>query len=269
MKYLAILVSNFLLLASIASAQVDGINIISENYTVSGSYGYEWWQGSGFSFDPGNFLYSADSGTFGGSSADGTPVSFSYAAPSPPGVFPATIFGQNWTSGLSESHNISTFAYHFNSTALGNGLPIASSSGTSYYLNSANSFIKSTAQASWQFQPIASNEQLVMNIAQGGGYFQDQNLVVTLSDLTDMNSLLNYNYTSGGIDYIANSYAFALNPNDQYQLSITSTSEIYDSDNLTQQFTASVEPAPEPFVSSIFSLALFIFIGSRKYFQST
>jgi hypothetical protein len=267
MRYSAIWVFIFLCLSkTLVLAQINGVNINSENYSVSGSYSYEWWQGDGFSLDPGNVLYSTDSGTFGGSSNDGTPLNVNYAAPSPPRVFPTVIFGQPWTSGLSVNHNIGTFSYQFNSAALGNDFPVTSSGGSSYYMTGANySFIKSTAQANWLFQPIAANEQITMNISQGGSYFQDQNLVVTLSDVTAVNTLMNYSYVSVGLDYVSNSYDFSLNPNDQYQLSITSTSDIFDNDILSQQFSASVEPAPEPSTLCMFSFAAAVLIAARKH----
>jgi hypothetical protein len=242
---------------SIVSADpVNGVNILSQSYSVSGSYGFTWNQDDG---NMGGALYSQGSGTFGESSNDGTPLNGGYATPSP--SFPGL------TSGLYVNYSINTFAFQFNGFALQNQFPITGSDGLGYWM--IKSGITSSAQASWLFQPTSENQQIILNLFQNGSYFYDQNLAVTLTDVTDLNALLAYSY-GFGVSWpgqAAQTYAFSLNPNDQYQLTVSSQSGTYDSDDLNQQFSASIEPAPEPSTFCLFPLALVSFIASRKHLR--
>jgi len=64
----------------------------------------------------------------------------------------------------------------------------------------------------------SENQQIILNLFQNGSYFYDQNLAVTLTDVTDLNALLAYSY-GFGVSWpgqAAQTYAFSLNPNDQF-----------------------------------------------------
>src|ERR1035441_4324906 len=68
--------------------EVNGIDILSSVYSVSGTWSYTWtcvWQAG----NPANYIYSSGSGYYGGSSSDGSPISGQLTAagyPFPPGL---------------------------------------------------------------------------------------------------------------------------------------------------------------------------------------
>lgn len=265
MKYLAILVLSFLCLSkSLVLAQINGVDILSQSYSVSGDYSYAW-NGDGIPLQ--------GSGPFGGSSNDGTPLNVGYSVPAPAAVlFPQNYFGTQIPSAHYVNYTIDTFAFQFSGFATGTGQALTSSDGNVYSCSTDAAGNTSSAQANWLFQPTSANEQITLNFGQSGGYITDQTLSVSLTDVTGNNIL--FNYSGDGEEYYTLSpqkppLYFSLNSSDQYQLSVSSQSDIWDNDNLSQQFSASIEPkpAPEPSTFCLFPLAIAIFIASRKHFQ--
>jgi hypothetical protein len=278
----------FCILPTIVSADtINGANILSQSYSVSGSYQYSWYQDTepmgpslfGFSSSPNpSNLYMTGSSTFGGSSNDGTPLSVGVATPSPASI-PPNSSGFSTQNGIYSSLWVNTSINTFNFQSTGYALQatgeynILGADGlyynTGYGSGGNGPIINNSAQASWLFQPTSDNLQILLNWSQNtGGYeAEDQQLSVTLTDVTDMNTLVDYNGT-GELNGGSSNYAFSLNSDDQYQLSVTSTSSTFDSDQLEQDFSASIEPVPEPSVFLLFPLAVATFIGSRIFFCS-
>jgi hypothetical protein len=250
--------------ASIVSADpVNGVNILSQSYSVSGSYAYAWYQStSGTGQQGGGALYSEGTGTFGASSSDGSLLQAGYLTPTPP-------IALSITSGLYVNYSINTFSFQFNGFALPGEHPFVSSDGsTAYWMTlPPQTVITSSAQADWLFQPTADNQQITLNFVQSGSSLIDQTLSMTLSDITGMNTLLAYSGHYYGDPNAPQTLSFSLNSGDQYQLSITSQCNIFDFDGLNQQFSASIEPTLEPSVFFLFPLAFVSLIASRKLFS--
>src|SRR5882672_8692801 len=189
--YAAVLLCFLSLLPSLVSANpAGGASILSQNYSVSGTYSYEWDVG-----DSTPVLYSQGSGSFGGSTNDGNPLSISYAVPSPPGTFPYDLFGTTFQSANHVDYNLDTFAFQFGSLALRGNWSLRDPDNVLYTI--VNSLITSSAQGTWLFQPTSGNQQITLHLAQSGSFFYDQNLAVMLSDLTDGSTLLDYSYGFG------------------------------------------------------------------------
>jgi hypothetical protein len=246
----------------VSADQADGVNILSQSYSISVSWQYQWYQELGAGPLT---VYSSDNGTNSASANDGTPGNVGFVTPSPPGLGTPNFLGQPLASGLYASSGISTFTFQSTGYALPGFWSMTGSDGYDYYLSG---HVDLSAQANWLFQPTSENQQITLNLSQGDTYFSDQNLAVTLTDVTDLNTLLAYSYgfgvQNGTVRSAAQTYVFSLNPGDQYQLSVSGQSDTSDTDILNQQFSASIEPAPEPSACCLFPLALASFIASRK-----
>jgi hypothetical protein len=244
-----------------SSQEVDGVNIISQNYSVSATYGATWEANT-----PYHTVISGE-GTTNTSANDGTPINISYSNPVPPPI--PTQDGASLGHGNA---SISSFSYSTYGFGVDGETLFLGTDGNSY--SPGNGFAGITAQASWLFRPTVSNLQITLNLlASFWVYPGDQSLSMTLSDVTSSSTLLAYsengNPNSGGIGLfsILNTYAFSLNPNDTYQLSISglSYSDAFDAES--QDVTASFTVVPESATISFFTFGIIIFTTTRKCVQ--
>jgi hypothetical protein len=144
--------------------------------------------------------------------------------------------------------SIGAFAFHYNGHSPPNGgLLMQPDQNGMYYVYSGGIF--STASANWVFQPTIDNLQinLIINQEIGPPGEMDQTLSVTLTDVSDSNTLLAF---SSNIH--SDAEVFSLNAGDIYQLSITDSLKVFDKDTPIQDVTATIVPVPEPGTSILF-----------------
>jgi hypothetical protein len=210
---------------------IDGINILSQSYSGSGS-----WQFSGVNSDlP---LSNNYSGTFGGSSGNGTPLNVSATAPE-------ENFGYFDAPPVNANISINTFSFSSSVVDFPGLSPFTGSDGNEYSLEGQEVF--SEAFASWTFQPTCGNLQITLNIGQSA-YSGNENLLsVTLA--TGGNTLLNNNDSSPNPNSPAQADVYSLNSGVTYELIIIGQIQGSDSSADYQNVTCSiesVESAPEP-----------------------
>jgi hypothetical protein len=248
------LVLCFLILSPITSSAqaVDGVDIISQNYSASVSWGYQWEVYTHSLSYEGSF---GDSETNVATSNDGTPISVGFTTVSPPGI------------GIPLNGGVSIAEFSFNTSAFAGNDTYGYGSDGQYYESSGGD-TQTSGQANWLFQPTDYNLQITLNMTAGWWYSDGQHLSVTLSDVTSSTMLLNYSENGSPNEYgTFQSDTFLLNPTDTYQLSISGNGEAHAGDLNNQEVTASFAVVPEPATIYLFPLGIIIFITTRKCLQ--
>jgi hypothetical protein len=236
---------------------IDGIHILSQRYSASGSWKYTVNAGRACGSST-NY-----SGTYGGGS-DGIPINTGYTAPE---LNNPTL--GNFSPVVGNT-SINALSFSASAVCIPDGAGFIGSDGDTYLVDSPE--VNSQATASWTFQPTGGNVQLTLDFDQDMESGNFNSLSVTLSDITDMNTLLAYNNTLNyGFQYIQQSDAYSLDSGDTYRLTIASRinagESSQDCQNLTCCIGSTLEPAPEPSTFCLFPLALVGFLASRKHLR--
>lgn len=255
MKYLRLVFACVLCaLPAVLHAQ-NGIQILSQSYSISASWNATWYDGNGQLYPLGDWSAGYSSypmtGGYSLSSSDGSPVAASTASPNP---FGGTV--------LSASASIDLFSVQNNATAGMYRDPL--NPDAPYVTGWANTSV----QADWFFSPAGNN--LDVHLSDSWDYNSDgippQNpnvITSTLRDITDSITLLNINPISGTS---IGDYSYVVNPSHIYEFVVTGYSEFGLSYNgfASQSASASITSVPEPAPGSLVGLGLAVIFLRRK-----
>ena len=256
----------------------NGIQIISQNYNISASWGVIWALGDYGDTTPyplGDWSAGYSSypmtGGYNLSSTDGSPLAASTAAITPG---PATQPYYNATSPLTASASIDLFSLQNHAQGYPYGsYQIQGSAGAGYFLNGS---IQTSVQASWLFSPDFNSLDASIITSGSDAFGPDfANMIVTMTDLTDSTTLLNivpsdpnnqFSFASSG------DYQMTVDPSHVYELSISGWSDTFDGDDISENISASLtsvpEPVPEPGSCWLFSFGLAGLWGFKSRFKS-
>ena len=233
----------------------NGINMVSQSYSVSFQWNETWSLYSYPAFTPypagaWSAGYQADAsgniaGGYNASTSGGSPLTASCLPPSP---------ASSGGGAMDSESGVSQFSLYHSSGCVVDGTPFSAPLGTALFDSGG---IRTSTQGIWDFHPIGVSLNVHLDgVISSAISFQFEDATVQLTDKTTSTTLLSITpnwvgayYTFGG------DYPFAVDPSHLYEFSISEASSTFDLDNAYTQITASLaSPVPEPSLLNFWAL---------------